>query len=427
MAITLHSLITVAAELLGAVLSAEQGADHTLSRYFQDHPRFGSRDRRILADAVYGCLRRLRSLGYILGQPEHPNWRLTKFEAQTRLAAWILNEGNEKREEINAILGAEINLLPANIAISRPPAVAADLPDWLYDALTLELGTTEVQTLAAALVLPALLDLRVNTLRTNRGEVIRQLQEAGIEATPTPLSPVGLRLPARTSLMESELYRQGLVEIQDEGSQLIGQLLAPRRHEIVVDFCAGAGGKTLHLGALMANTGTLHAFDPVPRRLDQLRSRIERAGITTVRSARIDNLAAPPILALRGKVDRVLVDAPCTGTGTLRRSPDIKWRHHNLTRLTTEQKQILATAATLVRPGGRLVYATCSLLRAENEAIVEDFLASHPDFVLIPPDTSLARLNIPPDLLSKEAQALRLYPHRHATDGFYAALLARHR
>ncbi|CAK0770622.1 16S rRNA (cytosine967-C5)-methyltransferase [Gammaproteobacteria bacterium] len=425
MAMTPHSLLTIAAELLCAVLTDTQGANYTFSRYFQDHPRFGSRDRRTLADAVYGCLRRLRSLGYALGQPERPNdWHLTATEARVRLAAWMLTEGHWGKDEIRTALGADADLLPANFAANPPPAVAADLPDWLYDALTSELDAAEIRALAEALAQPASLDLRVNTLRTNRAAVVRQLQEEGIEATPTPLSAVGLRLPARISLTESERYRQGLVEVQDEGSQLIAPLLAPRRHELVVDFCAGAGGKTLHLGVLMANTGTLHAFDPAPRRLDQLRLRTERAGITTVRIARIDNLTAGPILALRGKADRVLVDAPCTGTGTLRRRPDIKWRHHDLPHLTTEQRRILAAAATLVRPGGRLVYATCSLLRAENEAIVEDFLAAHPNFVQIPPHFPSMRPDLPP-LFSKEVPALRLYPHRHRTDGFYAALLER--
>lgn len=416
-------LLTVGADLLCAVLADGRGADQTLFSYFQKHPQFGSRERRGLADAVYGCLRRLRSLGDTLGQSERSDWRLTTAEAQRRIATWMAGEGHWQREEIHAVLGDDIHF-PREDAETLSPAVVADLPDWLYTMLSAELGAAETYTLAQALTQPAPLDLRVNSLRASRAEVVRQLQAEGIEAMLTPFSPVGLRLAARTPFSENLLYREGIVEIQDEGSQLIGFLLAPRRHEIVVDFCAGAGGKTLHLGALMANTGTLHAFDSAPRRLEQLRLRIDRAGLTTVRIARIDSLTAPPILALQGKVDRILVDAPCTGSGTVRRNPDIKWRHHDLAALITEQRRILATAATLLRPGGRLVYATCSLLPAENEEVIEDFLTSHSNFIQIPLDSLFIRLGIP-RTLSKKNSALRLYPHHHGTDGFYAVLLER--
>lgn len=197
MTITSNSLLTVSTELLCTVLASEQGADQTLSRYFQNHPRFGSRDRRTLGDAVYGCLRRLRSLGHVLDQPERSDWHLTKVEARARLVAWMSNKDDGRREKTPTLLDAEVNPLVASLIADQPPAVAANLPDWLYDALASELGITEVRILAEALAQPASLDLRVNILRTTRAEVIRQWQEEGIEATPTPLSPVGLRLPTR--------------------------------------------------------------------------------------------------------------------------------------------------------------------------------------------------------------------------------------
>lgn len=263
------------------------------------------------------------------------------------------------------------------------------------------------------------MDLRVNTLRADRPAILRQLHAANIAATPTPFSPDGIRLSARLSLTEHPLYQNGAIEIQDEASQLISRLLAPRRQEIVVDFCAGAGGKTLHLGALMSNSGTIYALDRAPQRLEQLRARARRAGLNNVHLMRIDNLNT--LAALTRKVDRVLVDAPCTGSGTLRRRPDRKWRVHNLDYLTAEQSRILSAAAELVRPGGKLVYATCSLFQAENETIIEQFQASHPDFILLSLESFFTRLSLP----NQDPFALRLNPHQHGTDGFYAVLFTR--
>jgi 16S rRNA (cytosine967-C5)-methyltransferase len=191
---------------------------------------------------------------------------------------------------------------------------------------------------------------------------------------------------------------------------------------MVVDFCAGAGGKTLELGALMANSGTLYAFDIVAKRLEKLKPRLARAGLDNVRSVVIGHERDERVRRLAGKADRVLVDAPCSGSGTVRRNPDIKWRPLNLDEITATQQRILEAAATLVKPGGRLVYATCSLLREENEDIVNAFLAAHDTFHLVPVGEVLARRNIPlPDM----GEMLRLYPHRHNTDGFFAAVLER--
>ena len=209
-------------------------------------------------------------------------------------------------------------------------------------------------------------------------------------------------------------------EVQDEGSQLLGYLLEPKRGEMVVDLCAGAGGKTLLLGALMKNTGRLYAFDVSDKRLVKLKPRLARSGLSNVHPARIDHERDSKIKRLAGKIQRVLVDAPCSGLGTLRRNPDLKWRQNeaSVAELTLKQAAILDAAAKLVRPGGRVVYATCSLLAAENEKIIEAFLASHPDFALIPASTVLARQGIVVD-----GDMLRLLPHQHHTDGFFAAVL----
>jgi 16S rRNA (cytosine967-C5)-methyltransferase len=257
-------------------------------------------------------------------------------------------------------------------------------------------------------------------LKSTREEVAASLVAEGFAAEPTPWSPAGLRRRDHASLTRTRAFTQGLFEVQDEGSQLLALLVEPRRHEMVADFCAGAGGKTLHLGGLMANTGTVYAFDVSAARLERLKPRLRRADLHNARAIAIRHERDERVLRLAGKMDRVLVDAPCSGTGTLRRNPDIKWRAVDLAALADQQRRILAAAATLVKPGGRLVYATCSLLREENDEVVRDFLAAHPGFRPVPVNEILTRRHIP---LTMDDESLRLLPHRHDTDGFFAAVV----
>jgi 16S rRNA (cytosine967-C5)-methyltransferase len=250
------------------------------------------------------------------------------------------------------------------------------------------------------------------------------LRAGGIEAEPCPYAPFGLRLADKPALSRHPLYLDGKIEVQDEGSQLLGHLLAPKRGEMVVDFCAGAGGKTLLLGALMRSTGRLYAFDVSARRLAKLKPRLARSGLSNVHPGVIANENDAHVKRLAGKCDRVLVDAPCSGLGTLRRNPDLKWRQtpQDIAELTAKQAAILAAAARLVKPGGRLVYATCSLLPEENEAIVDAFLAKEPQFARRSAREVLAGQGIALDL---QGEDLHLAPHVHGTDGFYAAVLER--
>ncbi len=210
----------------------------------------------------------------------------------------------------------------------------------------------------------------------------KALAASGVDAVPTPYSPLGLRVAGRPQLGRHALVTSGALEVQDEGSQLVGYLVAPRRGEMVVDFCAGAGGKTLLLGALMRSLGRLYAFDTAERRLANLKPRLARSGLSNVHPQLIASERDAKIKRLAGKIDRVLVDAPCTGFGTLRRNPDLKWRQPEsaVAELARKQHAILAAAATLVKPGGRLVYATCSVLPDENDAIVAAFLAARSRF-----------------------------------------------
>ena len=238
------------------------------------------------------------------------------------------------------------------------------------------------------------------------------------------MCPLAIRLRYKPALAKSPLFLGGAFEVQDEGSQLLGFLLEPKRGEMVVDFCAGAGGKTLLLGALMRNTGRLYAFDVSDKRLANLKPRLARSGLSNVHPGRIEHERDQKIKRLAGKADRVLVDAPCSGLGTLRRNPDLKWRQtaQGIEEMRTKQLAILTSAARLVKPGGRLVYSTCSLLEAENEAIAAAFEADHgSDFTPLDAGEALAKAQVQRAGELVRGPYLRLWPHRHGTDGFFAA------
>jgi 16S rRNA (cytosine967-C5)-methyltransferase len=284
-------------------------------------------------------------------------------------------------------------------------------------------GEAEALELAGALNQPAPLDLRVNMIKSNREAVMAELATAPIQCEATPYAATGIRLPKKPALQNLPLFKDGAIEVQDEGSQLLAQIVGAKRGEMIVDFCAGAGGKTLALGAIMKNTGRLYAFDIAEKRLAKLKPRLARSGLSNVHPVLIAHENDAKVKRLAGKIDRVLVDAPCSGLGTLRRNPDVKWRQNlqGLAELNVKQISILTGAARLVKPGGRLVYATCSLLDEENEAIVAQFLAAHEGFTLVPMSQVLAEQKIELEM----QDYLKLYPHRHRTDGFFAAVLER--
>lgn len=398
-----------------------------MERYFRAHPNMGVRDRGVVAETVYACLRRRRFLEYLAtgkdtGDAPAEAVVAACFVALQGLSGRALTDAGFAGDS-TAIVERARTLDKSTLALG----VQLDLPDWLLTSLLAEHGEAETRTLATALNEPATLDLRVNTIKATREEAAACLAEAGLPVEPTPFSPVGLRRRERAPIFRTRCFEEGLIEVQDEGSQLLSLLLEPKRHEMVVDFCAGAGGKTLHLAALMANTGSVYAFDISAKRLDRLKPRLARAGLDNVRRVVIQNERDVRVQRLAGKIDRVLVDAPCSGTGTLRRNPDIKWRHIDLEQLAQTQSAILASASTLVKPGGRLVYATCSLLRKENEEVVSNFLAEHPDFNPLPVAEILTRRQVllPAETFLSQEFLLRLLPHRHRTDGFFAVAMER--
>ena len=411
------ALFAHAEAVLGLLLRFDYPADAVVSRYFHEHRQLGHADRAFVAETVFAVLRRGRSLEARCAGKLSDRARL--------LVALAVVRGWSQRELAPVLKDSEEAWLAAAKAMPEsefPPAVRCDMPDWLHAALAEQFGADEVLKLAQSLNQPAPLDLRVNTLKMDRDTLLARLAEEGIAAVPGPLSPLAVRLRDKPALARHALFLEGAFEVQDEGSQLLGYLVEPKRGELVVDFCAGAGGKTLLLGALMKNTGRLYAYDVSDKRLAKLKPRLARSGLSNVHPARIEHERDTKIKRLAGKADRVLVDAPCSGLGTLRRNPDLKWRQSEaaVAELTVKQAAILDSAATLVRPGGRLVYATCSLLAAENDAVVERFLASHPQFVLAPASAVLARHGIDVD-----GDMLRLLPHVHNTDGFFAAVLDR--
>jgi 16S rRNA (cytosine967-C5)-methyltransferase len=253
--------------------------------------------------------------------------------------------------------------------------------------------------------------------------VLRELTASGIAAEATPYSPVGIRVTGRPVLNRHPLFLNGTIEVQDEGSQLLGFLVAPRRSDLVVDFCAGAGGKALMLGAMMQSRGRVYAFDVSGARLARLKPRLKRSGLSNLHPRLIRNENDIKVKRLAGKIDRVLVDAPCSGLGTLRRNPDLKWRQSPLSveELKLKQAAILRAASALVKPGGRLVYATCSPLAEENQYIVAQFLVAHPQFSMLHCGELLNQQRISLDT----GPCLRLSPQLHGTDGFFAATLER--
>lgn len=405
----------MATAALRVVLPLEHPADSILRHFFRENPKLGANDRAFIAEAIFGILRRRFFLESVAGTPT-PRFLLLAYLAKF--------QGLNLRELLPLVSEAEAKWLTGIKAVTPellPLAVRAEFPEWLVEKLRSFMSDREVLNLGHSLQQPASLDLRVNTQLASREEVLASLSKDGMEGTTTPYSPIGIRLAGKPAINRHELFLTGKVEVQDEGSQLLGYLLAPKRGDMVVDFCAGAGGKTLMLGALMHSKGRIYAFDISEKRLNNLKPRLKRSGLSNLYPQRIANENDIKVKRLMGKIDRVLVDAPCSGLGTLRRNPDLKWRQspRSIEELKRKQAAILLSAANLLKPGGRLIYATCSFLPEENQEIVEHFLAGHPQFILLDCAELLRRQKIPLDT----GVHLELSPALHGTDGFFAAAL----
>jgi len=402
--------LRAASAALEAILSFSGPADQALSRYFRSQRQLGQHERAFVAETAFAALRRKRSLETMAGESS---------PAVLIAAALVRVFGYSGRSLQGLVDEPLLARLKSARGEALPAAVRADLPDWVWERLAARHGEDEAMRIAHGLLNAAPLDLRVNLARTNREQILERLASNGLPGGATPHSPAGIRLEGKPAINRHPLFLEGLVEVQDEGSQLLAWLLAPRRGEMVADYCAGAGGKTLALAMLMRGSGRLYAMDVSAKRLSALAPRAARAGVSNIHPMVLSGDNDARVKRLAGKLDRVLVDAPCSGFGTLRRNPDLKWRlgEQAVRELTAKQARILASAARLVKPGGRLVYATCSILQEENEAIADAFLASRAEFELLPCKDLLAAQHIGID----SEHYFRLWPHRHGTDGFFAA------
>jgi len=417
------NLLRQAAMLLTNLLDFNSPADAKLGEFFRNNRDLGTKDRAFVAESVYGVLRRLRYLSAVTANDEND-----PDDGRKLILAWLLRVQGKSIRELELILNEQqtewAHAIKAKSTQDLPLAVQADVRDWLWNKLVAQYGEAEALTICRSMFDQAALDLRVNTIKGTREEVLaRMLAENTIKDNTieiTPYSPTGIRMGARLNISRHVLFEAGKIEVQDEGSQLLAYLVAPKRGQMVADFCAGAGGKTLAIGALMKNTGRLYAFDISEKRLLNLGKRLKRSGLSNLHAQVISSETDPKLKRLNGKFDRVLVDAPCSGFGTLRRNPDLKWRFQesDIAELNVKQTNILARAAKLTKVGGRLIYATCSLLSDENESIAEAFLAANTDFKLIPANEVLSHQQIKLDT----GHYLKLLPHLHGTDGFFAAV-----
>ncbi len=436
------ALVEACTELVRLTLKFDHPADSVVSKFFRDYRKtyaFGPRERAALAETVYNVLRNKLRYDHFAPSGSGPKERrlailgfADHLKQQAPAKAAPKSAKHPNNNPLDFLMGAlnkqEAAWLEACESVNPADLMERhrhNMPEWLVEPLKAQVGEG-FWPLVERMNGGAPLDLRVNTFTDKRADVQHELQLAGIKAVDTPFSPWGLRIDGKPALSQLDAFARGAIEVQDEGSQLLALLLDAKRGEMVVDFCAGAGGKTLAIGASMRSTGRLYAFDTSGHRLDSLKPRLARSKLSNVHPSAIAHERDERVKRLSGKIDRVLVDAPCSGLGTLRRNPDLKWRQSPkaVQELTEKQTSILASAARLVKSGGRLVYATCSVLPEENEAIAQAFSAAHPNFVPLSAADTLTELKVAnaASLCTTDGLYLRLWPHLHATDGFFAAV-----
>jgi 16S rRNA (cytosine967-C5)-methyltransferase len=415
--------IFIAWELYQLVSRSHAPADRVMADYFRGKRGMGARDRRFVAETVYGMIRKRAILDFYCEcsaprprEFERVEIYLCSFARDVAAEAPIEEAHRERYERATHEARAQLRKMDKWERLS----IETSIPLWLILGWVEKLDAVDIEALARSLAEPAPTTVRVNTLKGDRPQVAERLATEEIATTPGALSPLALTLAKRVGLGSIAAFRDGLFEMQDEGSQLIAPLTKAQPGQLIVDACAGGGGKTLQLAAMMQNKGMLYAFDNNEHRLTEIAPRARRAGVHNIRAKVVDSPTARDVTKLRGKADAVLIDAPCSGTGTFRRNPDAsaKITPDRISELCEIQAKLLDGYSALVRPGGRLVYATCSLERSENEAQVEAFLERHPEFTL---DSAA------PVVGAKATRGgyLRLFPHIHNTDGFFAAVLVR--
>lgn len=401
-------ILRQSARLWALVSEFKYPTDAVLSKFFRDNRKLKPYERNTLAETVYMLVRNYNKVSAVVN-PSH--------NLQMIVYVWLhfMNIDKQELSELSIVNFAEINQLAA------PDFAILELPEWIIKHLSTHMDAAEIKELDHAMNGVAPLTLRVNTLKSNRDDVINKLRADGIEATATKYSPYGITLSNKTALMNNRLFLDGLFEVQDEASQLAGLLFDAKRSEMIVDFCAGSGGKTLMIGMMMRNSGRIYAFDVNQRRLDNMAPRLARSGLSNVYPQVIAHENDTKVKRLIGKIDRVFVDAPCLGLGTLRRNPDLKFRQSEagLEEIMHKQLSILNSASRLVKDNGLLLYATCSILREENRNIVDQFIELHPEFEIV----SLEHMVNNYSLSLDDGRYLELLPHKHDMDGFFACLM----
>ncbi|WP_340150095.1 RsmB/NOP family class I SAM-dependent RNA methyltransferase [uncultured Sneathiella sp.] len=425
--------LAAAAELLAAIGAAATPAEQHVGSYFRNRRYAGSKDRRWVTEFVYRALRRQGELdavslaaGLEVSPRSHCLLSLILFEdvaVEALAAGWF--GGAHGLDDLTPEEAAALEKAAEIDLESLPLAARCNFPDWLARKLLDQYGARAAEIMAAYGE-RAPVTLRVNALKGSRSDIRYFLANEGIDVTPTTLSPDGLILDARLNLSRHPLLENGRIELQDEAAQVASRLAGAAPGMTVVDYCAGGGGKSLAMAAGMAHTGKIHAFDTEERRMRDITGRARRAGVSLIEPLVIhgDDRDAELLAPLVGAADRVFVDAPCSGSGTWRRQPDMKWKltEARLAELAELQADILRRAAPLVAPGGRLIYATCSILAAENEDQIRAFLLSHPAFTLIPVSTIWEAVGLDGRW---DSDFFALTPADYGTDGFFTAVLER--
>jgi len=429
-----NARIASAIDLLSKITAARIPMDNVIRDFMAARRFIGSKDRTDIVERVYRIMRAHARLGWWIAQGDVADTSRTRMIAdlilQNKMTAAALNEifiegkyeapplSEDEKTFAQFLEGKDLN------DPSMPAEIRGECPDWAAPKLQALFGD-QFATYLDSMIAPAPLDLRVNTMKGTVDEAIESLAKDKVTAHKTSYSPLALRVEGKPFMSDTKAFRTGLVEIQDEGSQLIGLVCGTRPGMRVLDFCAGGGGKTLVLAAQMENKGNIVAADNDKRRLEKGRPRYKKAGAHNIELRCLeDEQTRKWLRRQKGTMDVVLVDAPCSSSGTWRRNPDLRWKWYgpNLDEIKTMQADILDRVAEKVKPGGRLVYATCSLFPEENEQQVESFLAKHSDYRVMP----LADIwEGDQKSLPNAGPYLRLFPKDHQTDGFFAAILQR--
>lgn len=412
-------------EIYAAAAQNWCAAPGVLARSLRGARELRSSERRFVSEAIYGLVRWRRRLAFAV-ESEAPlllylGWLWGELGGDPQVETELRVNGVDPARLAEAQVEGRLAALPEDERM----ATMLSYPTWLWARLAAARGRDEAIALLAAMNRRAPLVARANRLKNDAAELATVLGNAGVPTRLLPLWPDGLELLTHVNAYGLAAFKEGRFELQDGGSQAIAELVAPPPRGLVVDACAGAGGKSLALGALTNNRGRLVAFDPSQRKLEELRTRARRAGLTNLRALTVDeNTPGQEERALFGRADRVLCDVPCSGIGTLRRNPEARWRlsADDLDELPRRQRAILERYAPLVAPGGRLIYATCTVMAEENDAVVDAFLAAHPNFVAVPAKEILGSARA---AAIGDGRRLRLSPQTHDTDGFFAAVLRR--